>query len=91
MDGPAAQWWDGWKKRQEKAHGLVIELWDETKLVKKLLSPEGDQVRRAYYEPFTAPPAPAQEQIRLVLDVEEEAGCDARGRGTFPSRSTAAA
>jgi hypothetical protein len=72
MDGPAAQWWDGWKKRQEKAHGLVIELWDETKLMKKLLSPEGDQVRRAYYEPFTAPAAPAQEQIRLVLDVEED-------------------
>ncbi|CAM5256275.1 hypothetical protein SALBM311S_03548 [Streptomyces alboniger] len=72
MDGPAAQWWDGWKKRQEKAHGLVIELWDETKLVKKLLSPEGDQVRRAYYEPFKAPAAPAQEQIRLVLDVEED-------------------
>ena len=72
MDGPATQWWDGWKKRQEKAHGLVIELWDETKLVKKLQSPEGDQVRRAYYEPFTAPAAPAQEQMRLVLDVEED-------------------
>ncbi|MEU9149861.1 hypothetical protein AB0D59_04785 [Streptomyces sp. NPDC048417] len=40
--------------------------------MKKLLSPEGDQVRRAYYEPFTAAAAPAQEQIRLVLDVEED-------------------
>ncbi|MEU9026769.1 hypothetical protein AB0D46_04365 [Streptomyces sp. NPDC048383] len=57
MDGPAAHWWDGWKKRQEKAHNIIIELWDETKLVKKLQSPEGDQVRRAYYEPFTAPAA----------------------------------
>lgn len=73
MDGPAANWWDGWKKRQEKAHGLVIELWDKTTLVKKLQSPEGDHVRRAYYEPFTAPaPAPAQGQMRLVLDVEED-------------------
>ncbi|MGW0995389.1 hypothetical protein ACWD5V_19200 [Streptomyces sp. NPDC002523] len=59
MDGPATHWWDGWKKRQEKTHGIVIELWDETKLVKRLQSPEGDQVRRAYYEPFTAPAAPA--------------------------------
>ncbi|MFB7269606.1 hypothetical protein [Streptomyces sp. NPDC056244] len=57
MDAPAAHWWDGWRKRQEKAHGIVIELWDETKLVKRLQSPEGDQVRRAYYEPFTAPAA----------------------------------
>ncbi|MFD4913091.1 serine/threonine protein kinase [Streptomyces virginiae] len=73
MDGPAANWWDGWKKRQEKAHGIVIDLWDETKLVKKLLSPEGDQVRRAYYEPFTpASAAETPEQLRLVLEVEEE-------------------
>ncbi|WP_329111704.1 serine/threonine protein kinase [[Kitasatospora] papulosa] len=73
MDGPAANWWDGWKKRQEKAHGLVIELWDKTTLVKKLQSPEGDHVRRAYYEPFTAPaPGAAQGQMRLVLDVEED-------------------
>ncbi|WP_255293189.1 serine/threonine protein kinase [Streptomyces niveus] len=71
MDGPAAKWWDGWKKRQEKAHDLVIELWDETTLVKKLQSPEGDQVRRAYYEVFT-PAALVQEQMRLVLDVGED-------------------
>ncbi|MDX2403906.1 serine/threonine protein kinase [Streptomyces microflavus] len=71
MDGPAAKWWDGWKKRKERDHGLVIELWDETTLVKKLQSPEGDQVRRAYYEVFT-PAAPVQEQMRLVLDVEED-------------------
>ncbi|MEU2068038.1 serine/threonine protein kinase [Streptomyces anulatus] len=56
---------------QEKAHDLVIELWDETTLVKKLQSPEGDQVRRAYYEVFT-PAALVQEQMRLVLDVEED-------------------
>ncbi|GAA2339952.1 hypothetical protein Scani_01970 [Streptomyces caniferus] len=72
MDGPTTKWWDGWKKRKEKEHGLVIELWDETTLVKKLQSPEADQVRRAYYEVFTARPAPAQEQMRLVLDVEED-------------------
>ncbi|MFJ2751228.1 serine/threonine protein kinase [Streptomyces sp. NPDC087297] len=77
MDGPAANWWDGWKKRQEKAHGIVIELWDETKLVKKLLSPEGDQVRRAYYEPFTpASAAETPEQLRLVLEVEEGKAAD---------------
>lgn len=72
MDGSAASWWDRWKKKSEKEHGIVIELWDKTKLVSKLQSPEGDQVRRAYYEHFTAPSTPAQEQMRLVLDVEED-------------------
>ncbi|MDJ0347369.1 serine/threonine protein kinase [Streptomyces sp. H10-C2] len=73
MDGPAAQWWDGWKKKQEKEHDIIIELWDENTLVRKLHSPEGDQVRRAYYEPFTAAPvALVQEQLRLVLDVEDD-------------------
>lgn len=73
MDGPAANWWDRWKKKQEREHDIVIELWDETALVKKLQSPEGDQVRRAYYEPFTpGSAAPAQEQLRLVLDVEDD-------------------
>ncbi|MFJ1847660.1 hypothetical protein [Streptomyces sp. NPDC088146] len=57
MDGPAAHWWDGWKKRQEETHDISVELWDETELVRRLLSPTGDQVRRAYYEPFTMPAA----------------------------------
>ncbi|MEV7238067.1 serine/threonine protein kinase [Streptomyces sp. NPDC051020] len=73
MDDPTARWWDGWKKKQEKKHDLVIELWDETTLRMKLQSPEGDQVRRAYHEPDTpVPTEPAQEQLRLVLDVEDK-------------------
>ncbi|MFJ9623117.1 tetratricopeptide repeat protein [Streptomyces sp. NPDC101181] len=59
MDGPAAHWWDGWKKRQEQTHDITVELWDETELIRRLQSPTGDQVRRAYYEPFTMPAASA--------------------------------
>lgn len=70
MDGPTTRWWDRWKKKQEKEHSLVIELWDETALMRLLHTLEGDQVRRAYYEPFT--PAPVQEQLRLVLEVEDD-------------------
>ncbi|MDV5145727.1 serine/threonine protein kinase [Streptomyces sp. SBC-4] len=72
MDGPAAKWWDGWKKRKEKEHSLVIELWDETALMRRLQSPEGDQVRRAYYEPYGSAPPTVEEQLRLVLEVEDE-------------------
>ncbi|GHG00571.1 serine/threonine protein kinase [Streptomyces filamentosus] len=72
MDGPAAKWWDGWKKRMQKEHSLVIELWDETALMRRLQSPEGDQVRRAYYEPYGSALPAVEEQLRLVLEVEDE-------------------
>ncbi|MET8112764.1 tetratricopeptide repeat protein [Streptomyces prasinus] len=52
MDGPAAKWWDRWKKKAEKDHSVVIQLWDETELMRRLHSPEGNQVRRAYFEPW---------------------------------------
>ena len=51
MDGPATKWWDGWKRRQERATGVVIELWDETELRRLLISPDAENVRRHYYEP----------------------------------------
>ncbi|MEV4942855.1 serine/threonine protein kinase [Streptomyces zaomyceticus] len=72
MDGPMTAWWDTWTKAQEKEHSLVIQLWDETALRKKLLSPEGDDVRRGFYETYSqAAPAPI-EQLRLVLEVEDD-------------------
>ncbi|WP_344330440.1 serine/threonine protein kinase [Streptomyces globosus] len=69
MDGPMAAWWDAWHKKMEKEHSLVIQLWDATTLVRKLLSPEGDDVRRGFYETYAQ--APPVEQLRLVLEVED--------------------
>jgi hypothetical protein len=51
MDGPTTRWWDAWKRRQERAIGVVIELWDETELRRLLISPDAENVRRHYYEP----------------------------------------
>jgi hypothetical protein len=61
MDGPTTKWWDGWKKRQERDTGVVIELWDETELRSLLISPDAEQVRQHYYGPSgqTAPPEAA--------------------------------
>lgn len=69
MDGPMAAWWDKWKRTKENEHNLVIQLWDETSLRKKLLSPEGDDVRRGFYETYAQPAL--VEQLRLVLEVED--------------------
>ena len=50
LDAPAAKWWDGWKRRTAKKHpNLIIDLWDETQLRRRLLSPEGASVRLHYY------------------------------------------
>ena len=51
MDGPATQWWQGWKARQQDS-GVRIELWDETRLRALLISPEAAYVRRHYYNPY---------------------------------------
>ena len=49
MDGPATKWWDGWRRRTIKDNHLAIELWDETQLRQKLISPEAREVRNFYY------------------------------------------
>jgi len=52
MDGPATRWWQGWKAGQERDTGVVVELWDETRLRELLLRPEAADVRRHYYNPY---------------------------------------
>jgi hypothetical protein len=70
MDGPTAKWWDGWKQRQARAKGVVIELWDETELRRLLISPDAENVRRHYYEPAGQATRPGAAVMDLV---EEEA------------------
>ena len=68
MDSPTTKWWDGWKRRQERATGVVIELWDETELRRLLISPDAENVRRHYYEPAGQTMGPGT----AVIDLAEE-------------------
>jgi hypothetical protein len=52
MDGPAMHWWQGWRERRQRATGVQIELWDETRLRELLIRPAAAQVRRHYYSPY---------------------------------------
>jgi hypothetical protein len=66
MDGPTARWWDGWKKRTAAAHGVSIDLWDETALRRELLDPRAVHVREHYYgrnvsEPIA--PGPTEQEV----------------------------
>ena len=66
LDAPATRWWDGWKRRKARDHpGLLIDLWDETQLRRRLLSREGEPVRSHYYGRVIATCPP---ETRTVLD-----------------------
>jgi hypothetical protein len=64
MDAPMTKWWTGWKKRAERDHKVLIELWDETELRGLLLTPDAEAVRRHYYEP-----AQATRPMATVMDL----------------------
>jgi cobyrinic acid a,c-diamide synthase len=70
MDAPTTKWWDGWKRKQERATGVVIELWDETELRRLLIFPDAENVRRHYYEPAGQTTGPGAAVVHLA---EEDA------------------
>lgn len=75
MDAPTDKWWTSWKKRKEKDLGIKIDLWHEGVLRKRLISPDGANVRRHYYDPYVVDnrTAPAQPSYRApVLPVTED-------------------
>jgi hypothetical protein len=48
MDGETTKWWDSWKKRAEREHAIVIELWHPNELRALLRSPDAEEIRAAY-------------------------------------------
>jgi hypothetical protein len=66
MDGPTSLWWDRWRARKHRETGIVIDLWHETALRKLLVSPDAEDVRRHYYDPY-APHAMAPERRAPVV------------------------
>jgi hypothetical protein len=53
MDGPETQWWDRWKRKQEREHGVTISLWDKTKLDQLLRSPDAAEIDAEFFPPHT--------------------------------------
>lgn len=49
LDAAMTSWWDGWKKRKEKEHGIRIQLWDDTELEALLLTEDAKQIRDTYF------------------------------------------
>lgn len=49
VDPDAMSWWQGWKRRQERDHQVVIDLWSRTKLEGLLLTPECLHLARHFF------------------------------------------
>lgn len=49
LDAAMTSWWDGWKKRKEKEHGIRIQLWDDTALEALLLTADATDIRGTYF------------------------------------------
>lgn len=56
LDPDMAKWWDAWKKRKEKEHGIRIGLWDDTELETLLLTEDARTLRETYFGAGTSAP-----------------------------------
>lgn len=69
-----SKWWDGWKKRTEKADNVAIELWDFGHLRRRLMSEQARDVKEYWFNPLVTVPATddaAGEEV-LWQDVSNE-------------------
>jgi hypothetical protein len=58
MEAPALRVWQRWRSQRQAEAGIVIDLWDETRLRELLLRPEAAHVLRAFYHPYRDPQPP---------------------------------
>jgi hypothetical protein len=58
LDPDAMAWWQGWKRRQERKHEVVIDLWSRTNLEGLLLTPECIHLARHFFPVSVGAAAP---------------------------------
>jgi hypothetical protein len=68
MDGDTTKWWDAWKKRMERDHDVVIELWHPTELRSLLRSSDASEIRDAYFGPAQRIPRALEQPVSQELD-----------------------
>lgn len=61
MDPEAAHWWDGFRRRQEKANALTITLWDRDGIQDMLRSRDALEIREAFFGTSQPTPRPAED------------------------------
>jgi hypothetical protein len=51
LDPAEAKWWDGFKRKKQREHGIQITMWDATELERRLLSRDAEQIFHSYFYP----------------------------------------
>jgi hypothetical protein len=67
-DPPTAKWWASWKRRQELATKIVIDLWSATEISSMLIAPESASVFRHYFPKSAQAAAPSPIKLRPLAD-----------------------
>ena len=70
LDPAAQKWWEGWKRKMEREHDLVIELWGATELEAMLLLPDAAHLARHFFPGSmgVSPTSPAARLMPLPAD-----------------------
>jgi hypothetical protein len=63
------QWWDGYRRRQQRETGIVISMWDQDRVEDMLRSPDATHIREAFFGSSLALP-------RRTEDLPDEAMYD---------------
>lgn len=77
MDGPTTKWWDGWKKRMQQQHGLVIEVWDPARFRELFRAPEAQAIAGEYFGAESVPrprelePVPPEKSFEGMLFIKQ--------------------
>lgn len=72
LEPDALAWWEKWKRRQQREHGVAIDLWSATKLEGMLLMPEGVHLARHYFPVSVGATAPGAAPQVLPLPDEHD-------------------
>ncbi|MFE9352690.1 hypothetical protein ACFYPB_00540 [Streptomyces olivaceoviridis] len=74
LDGPNEKWWTGWKKGKEKSDGVKIELWNQVKLRRLLLSEDAANIRDHYFNPSASASDPSYRPMVALADFDQYEG-----------------
>lgn len=74
FDGPNEQWWKKWKKKKENEDSVVIDLWNEVRLRRLLISEDARGVRDEYFNALVTVPEMSTRPVVALEDPERYDG-----------------
>lgn len=70
MSAPETRWWDSWRRRQLRDHGVEVRLWDLTELEHYLRMENATSIRDEFFPAFEAPKPPSIAVAALPPEID---------------------